>query len=59
MAKYQIEAVAYDKNGKRLNGNTHSIEASTLAEAERIAKSRQKHNVDTAKVETRLLHKIE
>ena len=43
----------------RLNGNTHSIEASTLAEAERIAESRQKHNVDTARVETRLLYKIE
>jgi hypothetical protein len=57
MARYQIEAVAYDENGRRLNGNTHSVEASTQAEAERIAASRQKSQSGTARVETRVLHK--
>jgi hypothetical protein len=57
---YNIEAVAYDKDGNRLSGNTHNnIEASSLAEAERIAASRQKSNIATARVETKLLYKYE
>ena len=59
MARYQVEAVAYDKDGRRLNGNTHSVEASSSAEAERIAASRQKSQVGTVRVETRILHKSE
>lgn len=57
MARYQVEAVAYDKDGRRLNGNTHSIDADSASEAERIAASRQKSHVGTAKVETKILHK--
>ncbi|MBC3807878.1 MULTISPECIES: hypothetical protein [Undibacterium] len=57
MARYGVEAVAYDKDGRRLNGNTHSIDASSAAEAERIAASRQKFQVGTVKVETRIIHK--
>ena len=59
MARYQVEAVAYDKDGRRLNGNTHSIDANSEAEAERIAASRQTFQVGTAKIETRILHKSE
>ncbi len=55
MPRYVIEAVAYDKNGRRLNGNTHTIEAATQRDAEKIAESRQKFQVETAKVETRVI----
>lgn len=55
MARYQVEAVAYDENGRRLNGNTHSIEADSSAEAKRIASSRQRFQVGTVRVETRIL----
>lgn len=56
MPKYTIEAVAYDKDGRRLNGNVHnSIEAATQRDAERIAESRQKFQTGTVRVETRVL----
>ena len=55
MPYYSIEAVAYDKDGRRLNGNTHKIEASTQSDALEIAKQRQRTHVATAKVEVRVL----
>jgi hypothetical protein len=55
MPRYNIEAVAYDKNGRRLNGNTHGIDAANQRDALEIAKSRQRSHVDTAKVEVRVL----
>jgi hypothetical protein len=57
MARYSIEAVAYDKDGRRLNGNTHTVEADSQRDAEKIAESRQKSHVDTHRVETRVLSK--
>ena len=57
MAKYGIEAVAYAADGRRLNGNTHMIEADNQRDAEAIAKSRQKSQVETVRVETRLIKK--
>ena len=57
MAKYHVQAVAYDKDGRRLNGNTHSVEASSDRDAERIASTRQRSHVETVRVETRILHK--
>lgn len=56
MPTYGIEAVAYDKDGRRLNGNTHTIVADNMRDAERIAASRQKFHVGTVRVETRVLH---
>jgi hypothetical protein len=56
MPTYGVEAVAYNKDGKRLSGNCHTIKADTSSEAERLAASRQKSHVDTARVETRILH---
>jgi hypothetical protein len=55
MPQYVIEAVAYDKNGKRLNGNVHNIDAANQRDAEKIAKSKQSFQVETAKVETKVL----
>ena len=49
--KYKIEAIAYDKDG-RLGGNCHSITAATQRDAEVIAKSRQRSQVETVRVET-------
>ena len=37
MPFYAIEAVAYDQSGRRLNGNTHNIEASSQQDAIEIA----------------------
>jgi hypothetical protein len=54
MRKYMIEAIAYDKNGRRLSGNCHSISAATQRDAEAIAKSRQRSQVETVRVETRV-----
>jgi hypothetical protein len=56
MPRYSIEAVAYDKDGRRLNGNTHTIDAPNQREATEIAKSRQRSQVGTVRVETRVLH---
>lgn len=56
MPTYGVEAVAYDKDGRRLNGNCHTIKATSSAEAERMAASRQKFQAGTAKVETRIIH---
>lgn len=53
--KYMIEATAYDKNGRRLGGNCHSITAATQRDAESIAKSRQRSQVETVRVETRVI----
>jgi hypothetical protein len=50
-----IEAVAYDKDGKRLGGNMHSINAETQRDAVEIAKSRQRANVATSKVTARVV----
>ncbi|WP_133239987.1 hypothetical protein [Limnohabitans planktonicus] len=55
MPFYAIEAVAYDKDGRRLNGNTHNIEADNQRDAIEIAKSRQKSQVGTVRVETKIL----
>lgn len=55
MPYYSIEAVAFDKDGRRLNGNTHKIEASNQSDALEIAKQRQRTNVATARVEVRIL----
>lgn len=54
MKRYMIEAVAYASDGRRLNGNTHSITAETQRDAIEIAKSRQRHQVETERVETRV-----
>lgn len=54
MRQYMIEAIAYDKEGRRLNGSCHSITAATQRDAEAIAKGRQQSQVDTARVETRV-----
>jgi hypothetical protein len=55
MPRYTIEAVAYDKDGRRLNGNVHTIDAEFQRDAERNAESRQKFQAGTARVETRVL----
>ena len=57
MTRYAVVAEAYDKDGRRLNGNTHQIEADSSEEAERIATSRQKSQVGTVRVETRITWK--
>lgn len=61
MKKYQysVEAIAYDKDGKRLNGNNVSVHADSDSEAEKIAAQGQKWQVGTAKVETRIIYKRE
>ena len=48
--------MAYDNDGRRLNGNAHTIEAGSQRDAEKIAESRQKFQVGTHRVETRVLH---
>ena len=55
MPYYTIEAVAYDKDGRRLNGNTHKVEASNQRDALEMAKQRQRTNIATAKVEVRVI----
>jgi hypothetical protein len=55
MPRYTIEAVAYDKDGRRLNGNTHNVQAASQRDAERIAESKQKFQAGTTRVETRVL----
>ncbi len=55
MPFYSIEAVAYDKDGRRLNGNIHKVEASSQSDAIEIAKSRQMSQVGTVRVETKVL----
>ena len=55
MKRYSVEAVAYDVNGRRLNGSTHQIDADSPHDAERIAASRQKSQVETHRVETKIL----
>lgn len=54
MKRYMISAVAYDKDGKRLSGNTHAIDAETQREAIQIAESRQKAVKGTVRVETKV-----
>ncbi len=51
-----VAAEAYDANGRRLNGNTRTIKADISAEAKRISASRQKSQVSTVRVETRVVH---
>lgn len=55
MHRYTIEAVAYDKDGRRLNGNVHTIDAEFQRDAEHNAESRQRYQVGTVRVETRVL----
>lgn len=56
MPYYTIEAVAYDSNGRRLSGNVHSnIQAEKQSDAIEIAKSRQRYQIETARVETKVL----
>lgn len=55
MKRYVIEAVAYDRDGKRLDGNTHTIDAERQMDAIEIAKSRQRANVATVDVRARVL----
>lgn len=56
MNYYTIEAVAYDRNGKRLSGNVHSnIQAAKQSDAIEIAKSRQKYQIETVRVEAKVL----
>lgn len=55
MKYYTVGADAYDKNGRRLNGNTHKVQANSASEAERIAASKQKFEVETHRVETKIL----
>lgn len=58
MPRYVIVAEAFNKEGRRLNGNTHNIEADTQRDAEQIAKSRQRVHVDTHRVEVRVISKL-
>jgi len=55
MRTYVVVAEAYDKDGKKLNGNTHNIKATSASDAERMAASGQKFQVGTVKVETRII----
>lgn len=55
MKYYTVGADAYDKDGRRLNGNTHKVQANSASEAERIAASKQKFQVGTHRVETKIL----
>lgn len=55
MPFYSIEAVAYDKDGRRLNGNTHKIEASSQSDAIEVAKSRQMTQSGTVRVDAKVL----
>lgn len=55
MPTYGVVATAYNKDGKILNSNTHTIKAASAADAERIASGRQRVHVDTSRVDTRVL----
>jgi len=55
MPFYTIAADAYDKDGRRINGNTHKIEASNQRDALEMAKQRQKTQTETVRVEVRVL----
>jgi hypothetical protein len=48
--RYMISVSAYDKDGKRLNGNTWAIDAENQRDAIELAKSKQWTNVATVKV---------
>lgn len=50
MKRYMISVSAYDKGGKRLNGNTWAIDAENQLSAVELAKSKQWTNVATVKV---------
>jgi hypothetical protein len=52
--RFMISAVAYDKDGKRLSGNTHAIDAETQRDAIQIAESRQRVVAGTVRVETKV-----
>jgi len=54
MPRYMISAVAYDKDGKRLSGNTHAIDAETQRDAIQIAESRQRVVKGTVHVATKV-----
>lgn len=55
MPTYAVEAVAYAKDGRRLSGNVHTIVADNMRDAERLAASRQRSHVETARVDTRVV----
>lgn len=50
MKRYMISVTAYDKDGKRLNGNTWAIDAENQRDAIELAKSKQWANVATTRV---------
>ena len=55
MPFYNLQAVAYDKDGKRLSGNAHKVEASSQSDAIEIAKGRQSSDSAMVRVEVKVI----